>query len=265
MKLLEIVRGDATGAVAMATGADLSRRLRKTPVVSGVCDGFIGNRILARYREAADTVLMDASTPWEIDEAMVSFGYAMGPYEAQDLSGLDIAHANRRRQDDTRDPNRRYIPIADRMVALGKLGRKTGAGWYRYPGGGGKVEDPVVADLALEEAHLAGVKRVEISPETISDRLVLAMINEAADILHEGIASSARDIDLVTILGYGFPRWRGGLMHYADTLGIPSIVKRLETLAEEDPVAWSVSEVLRDCVRTGQSLAEAWPGGVQAQ
>jgi len=135
MKLLEIVRGDASSDTALATGFALAKHLRKIPVLAGVCDGFIGNRILARYREAADTVFMDGSTPWEVDEAMVAFGYAMGPYEAQDLSGLDIAHANRRRQDATRDPNRRYIPIADRMVELGKLGKKTGAGWYRYPGG----------------------------------------------------------------------------------------------------------------------------------
>lgn len=256
MKLLEIVRGDATGDVGLATGFALAKRLRKVPVLAGVCDGFIGNRILARYREAADTVFMDGSTPWEVDEAMVAFGYAMGPYEAQDLSGLDIAHANRRRQNATRDPNRRYIPIADRMVELGKLGRKTGAGWYRYPGGGGKVEDPIVADLALEEAHFAGLTRTDYSADQIRERLLLAMINEAADILGEGIAASARDIDLVTVFGYGFPRWRGGLMHYADTLGAAHIVERLEVLAQEDPVAWAISPVLRDCAARDTRLAD---------
>lgn len=260
MKLLEIVRGQATSDRALATGFALAKRLRKVPVLAGVCDGFIGNRILARYREAADTVFMDGSTPWDVDEAMVDFGYAMGPYEAQDLSGLDIAHANRRRQDATRDPARRYIPIADRMVELGKLGRKTGAGWYRYPGGGGKVEDPIVADLALEEAHFAGVARTDYGAEAIRERLLLAMINEAADILGERIALSARDIDLVTVFGYGFPRWRGGLMHYADTLGVARIVARLEALAQEDPVAWKVSPVLRDCAARGISLATWAPG-----
>ena len=225
-------------------------------MLAGVCDGFIGNRILARYREAADTVFMDGSTPWEVDEAMVAFGYAMGPYEAQDLSGLDIGHANRRRQDANRDPNRRYIPLGDRMVELGKLGRKTGAGWYRYPGGGGKVEDPIVADLALEEAHFAGITRTDYSAEQIRERLLLAMINEAADILGEGVAASARDIDLVTVFGYGFPRWRGGLMHYADTLGVAQIVAQLETLAQEDPVAWKISPVLRDCADREMTLAD---------
>ena len=259
MKLLEIVQGAQSSDRAMATGYALAKRLGKVPVRAGVCDGFIGNRILARYREAADTVFMDGSTPWEVDDAMVEFGYAMGPYEAQDLSGLDIAYANRQRQAPTRDPNRRYIPIADRMIELGKLGRKTSAGWYRYPGGGGKVEDPIVADLAIEEAHFSGITRTYYSSQETRQRLVLAMINEAADILDAGIAQSAGDIDLVTVFGYGFPRWRGGLMHYADSLGVETIVAQLEILAQEDPVAWKVSPLLRRCADAGQSLAEARP------
>lgn len=257
MKLLEIVRGEKSGDNALATGFALAKKLRKIPVLAGVCDGFIGNRIYARYREAADTVFMDGSTPWDVDNAMVDFGYAMGPYETQDLSGLDIAFATRRRQDATRDPNRRYIPLGDRMVELGKLGRKTGAGWYRYPGGGGKVEDPIVADLALEEAHLAGIERTEYPDNEIRERLLMAMINEAADILDEGIAQSARDIDLVSVFGYGFPRWRGGLMYYADSIGAAEIVRKLEELAKEDPVAWKVSPLLVECAREGKSIAGA--------
>ncbi len=256
MKLLEIVRGQATSDAALAVGFGLAKRLKKVPVLARVCDGFIGNRILARYREAADTVFMDGSTPWEVDEAMVDFGYAMGPYEAQDLSGLDIAHANRRRQDATRDPARRYIPIADRMVELGKLGKKTGAGWYRYPGGGGKVEDPIVADLALEEAHFANRTRTDYDADTIRHRLVLAMINEAADILAEGIAERAVDIDLVTVFGYGFPRWRGGLMHYADTIGAAKILTDLTALCAEDPLVWKPSKVIEDCAARGIKLAD---------
>ena len=259
MKLLEIVRGDQTSDAALAVGFALAAKFRKIPVLAGVCDGFIGNRILARYREAADTVFMDGSTPWEVDEAMVEFGYAMGPYEAQDLSGLDIAHANRRRQDATRDPNRRYIPIADRLIELGKLGKKSGAGWYRYPGGGGKVEDPIVADLAIEESHFAGRTRTDYPPEEIRKRLLLAMINEAADILDDGIAQSARDIDLVTVFGYSFPRWRGGLMHHADTIGAATIVLQLNELAKEDHVAWKVSPLLERCAKEGTPIAEAKP------
>lgn len=256
MRLLEVVRGNATSDRTLSTAYAIAKKLRKVPVLAGVCDGFIGNRILARYREAADTILMDGSTPWDVDEAMVNFGYAMGPYEAQDLSGLDIAYANRRRQDATRDPNRRYIPISDRMVDEGRLGKKVGVGWYRYPGGKGRVDDPLIEDLIREEAHFAKVTRIEISEAEIQEQLLLAMINEAADILGEGIAHSAAEIDLVSVLGYGFPRWRGGLMHYADELGVSNIVNQISKLTEADPVAWKLSDVLKHCERKGTKLSE---------
>lgn len=256
MRLLEIVRADATSDSALATGFALAKILRKIPVLAGVCDGFIGNRIYSRYREAGDVVLMDGSNPWELDEAMEDFGYAMGPCAVQDLSGLDIGYANRRRQDATRDPARRYVPIADRMVEEGRIGRKVGVGWYRYPGGGGKVVDPLIEDLILEEARFAKVTRRTFTADEIVERLVLTMINEAADILVEGIAQSARDIDLVTVFGYGFPRWRGGLMHHADTLGAAHIVARLDALAEEDAVLWKASPMLRDCAERGIRLAD---------
>lgn len=256
MKLVEVIRGRASGDTALATGFAVAKRLKKIPVLSGVCDGFIGNRILARYREAADTVLMDGSTPWDIDEAMVAFGYPMGPYEAQDLSGLDIAYANRKRQAPTRDPNRRYIPIADRMVQEGRLGRKTSVGWYRYPGGGGAVVDPLIEDLVREEAHFAKVTRREYTHEEIRTRLVCAMINEASDILAEGIARSAADIDLVLVHGYGFPRWRGGLMFHADSMGPATILGHIRAFAEEDPVAWKASPLLVRLAEEGRRFAD---------
>ena len=259
MKLLEIVRGAKSGKTALATGFALAKRLKKIAVLSGVCDGFIGNRILARYREAADIVLMDGSNPWEVDEAMVEFGYPMGPYEAQDLSGLDIAFANRKRQAPTRDPNRRYIPIADRMVEEGRLGRKASVGWYRYPGGGGKVVDPLIEDLIREEAYFAKVARREFTADEIRDRLVAAMVNEAAAILEEGIAEKASDIDLVLVHGYGFPRWRGGLMHHADTVGAAAILSQIERYAEEDPVVWKPSPLLRHLAETGTRFADWRP------
>ncbi|MGX9352054.1 FAD-dependent oxidoreductase [Shimia sp. W99] len=255
MKLLEIVNGKATSDAALALGFDLAKRLRKVPVLAGVCDGFIGNRILARYREAADSLLLDGALPQDVDAAMRGFGYAMGPYEAQDLSGLDIAFANRRRQDATRDPNRRYVAIGDKMVEAGRLGRKTGSGWYDYSDG--QTVDPKVAEIIAAESAVAGVKRREIGAEEISRTLVLAMINEAADIIHEGIAQSARDVDLVTLFGYGFPRWRGGLMHYADVLGPKTVLQGIEALSANDPVAWTVSPLIRDCVERGISFAEA--------
>lgn len=256
MRLLEIVRGAETGDRALAAGYALAKLLKKVPVVAGVCDGFIGNRIFNRYREEADILLMDGAVPWEVDAAMEAFGYAMGPFEVADLSGLDIGYANRRRQDATRDPARRYIPIADRMVQEGRLGRKASVGWYRYPGGGGKVVDPLIEDLIVEEARFAKVERREISAEEVVERLTLAMINEAADILGEGIAQSAQDIDLVTVFGYGFPRWRGGLMHYADTLGVAEITRKIRAFEAEDPVIWKLSATLLACEADGLNLAE---------
>lgn len=256
MRLLEIVKGAQTSDTALSTGYALAKLLKKVPVLAGVCDGFIGNRIFSRYKEEADILLMDGAVPWEVDEAMEAFGYAMGPFEVGDLSGLDIGFANRRRQDATRDPNRRYIPIADRMVNEGRLGRKASVGWYRYPGGGGKVIDPLIEDLIAEEARFAGVERTDIADDVVVERLLLAMINEAADILGESIAQSAADIDLVTVFGYGFPRWRGGLMHYADTIGAAEIVAKLRVLEATDPVIWKVSPVLADCAASGTRLAD---------
>lgn len=254
MKLLEIIKSDKTSQAAMAMGYAVAKSLGKIPVVSGVCDGFIGNRILAIYREVADTMLMDGATPLEIDNAMVAFGYAMGPYEAQDLSGLDIAHASRRRQDTTRDPSRRYIPIADRLVMQNRLGQKTGSGWYQYPEGGGKVIDPLVENIICNEAQKANITRQSFAQEDIQGRLLLAMINEAANILHEGIAACAADIDLVLVHGYGFARWHGGLMHYADQLGAPYILTELATLCDEDPNLWKPSQLIVECAATGQNL-----------
>lgn len=211
-----------------------------------------GDRILARYREAADTVLMDGSTPWDIDEAMVEFGFAMGPYEAQDLSGLDVDYANRKRQAATRDPDRRYIPISDRMVEEGRLGRKVGVGWYRYPGGGGAVVDPLLEDLVREEAYFAKVARCEYSHEEIQTRLVLAMINEAAGLIEEGVADSAGEIDLVSVRDLGFPRSRGGLLSYADQIGPKAVLRQIEEFAREDPVAWKTSPWLERLAASGQ-------------
>jgi 3-hydroxyacyl-CoA dehydrogenase len=258
MKLLEIVRGAATSERALATGFALAKRLAKLPVLAGVCDGFIGNRILARYREAADTLLIDGASVAGIDAAMVDFGYPMGPYEAQDLSGLDIAFANRRRQDATRDPARRYVDIADRMVDAGRLGRKTGAGWYHYAEGARAVA-PEVDEIVRVAARAAGVTRRAFTADEIRERLLLAMINEAAAILDEGIAQAAGDIDVVTVAGYGFPRWHGGLMHHADTLGPAHILERLRAFAAEDPVAWMPADRILRRAADGMGFAGAGP------
>ena len=256
MKLLEIIQARDTSDITLSTGFSLAKELGKIPVLVKACDGFIGNRILARYRETADMLLVDGATPYEIDEAMVAFGYPMGPYEAQDLSGLDIAYANRRRQAATRDPTRRYIPISDRMVERGRLGKKCSVGWYRYPDGQGKVEDPVVIDLVVEESRFAKVKRRTFTQNEIRERLVTAMIDEASDILEDGSAQSPKDIDLVTVHGYGFPKWRGGLMYHADQIGLTRIVKTLKRLEQDDPIVWKPSAGLLRVVKAGTSFSE---------
>ena len=255
MKLLEIIRGDASAPTALASGFRLAKQLGKIPVVAGLCDGFIGNRILARYREAADLLLLHGATSAQIDEAMTGFGYAMGPYEAQDMSGLDIAFANRRRQDASRDPNRTYVHIADKMVEAGRLGRKTGLGWYSYANDGKAATDPLVDALIIAEADHAGITRRHFSNDEIVKRLLLAMINEGANILQEAVAQNASDIDLVSILGYGFPRWRGGLMHYADQLGMVAILAGLKDFSAEDQHIWQPSQLILDAVKTGSDFA----------
>ena len=259
MKLLEIVKASNTSSQALAMGYTIANALGKVPVTAGVCDGFIGNRILARLRETADIILINGGMPWGIDQAMVDFGYAMGPYEAQDLSGLDIAYAQRRRQETLGKPNRRYIEIADRLVEEGRLGRKTGAGWYRYTPEGNKETDPSIKALILNEAARLGIKRQITSASDIQCCLLAAMINEAANILGDGIAATAADIDLVTVHGYGFPRWRGGLMHYADQIGVAEWLAQLQKLAAGDPVVWEPSSVIIECVEKQISLAD-WRG-----
>ena len=255
MKLLEIVKGDASSPSALASGFRLAKQLGKIPVVAGVCDGFIGNRILARYREAADLLLLHGATPAQIDKAMTDFGYAMGPYEAQDMSGLDIAFANRRRQDADRDPNRIYVRIADKMVEAGRLGRKTGLGWYSYANDGKAGVDPLVDALIIAESDHAGIKRRHFSDDDITKRLLLAMINEGALILQEAVAQNAGDIDLVSVLGYGFPRWRGGLMHYADQLGMAAILAGLKDFSTENQHIWQPSQMILDAAKKGCDFA----------
>lgn len=255
MKLLEIVRGDNTSDETLGQAFALARRLGKVPVLSGVCDGFIGNRILSRYRMVADVLMIEGSCPTGIDGAMRGFGMAMGPYEAQDLSGLDIAYANRKRQNLRGRTDIRYVPIADTLVEdLKRLGRKTGAGWYDYSESGKPAESDVVTHAIYRASDAAGITRESRSNDEIAERAVLAMIMEAIRILEEGIAARPHDIDLVMIHGYGFPRWRGGLMHYADQLTPARVLSRIAALSEADPLSWSVPRLLQDLVHAGQTF-----------
>lgn len=255
MKLIEVVEGAQTSDQALATGLLLARSLRKIPVISGVGEGFIGNRILSRSRLIADHLLLHGALPGDVDRAMESFGYAMGPYRVQDLSGLDIGYANRRRQDSLRDEDAPYVAIADDLVESGRLGRKSGKGWYDYSQGSAR-EDKAIADLIQRHADRRRIKRVSVTDVEIRDQLLIAMINEAADILLDGIAENARDIDLVSHLGYGFPRWRGGLLYYADTLGPRALLRDLRKLQEDNPDLWTPSPLIEAMAAMGTTFSD---------
>ncbi len=256
MKLLEIVKGVQTSDYALATGYALAKHLRKIPVEVGVCDGFVGNRMLQRVREAAELLLLDGAEPVQIDRVMRGFGYSMGLYETQDMSGLDIAWANRRRQEATRDPERRYSKVQDQVCEAGWLGRKAGLGWYEYEDDKLIGPNPSVLPLIEAEAARHGISRRELSDKAILQTLMLALINEAANILDEGIAWSASDIDLVLVHGYGFPRFRGGPLHYADQLGIQRVREGLEILNKGDSVIWRISPLILKLADTNGSFGE---------
>ncbi|WP_319825429.1 3-hydroxyacyl-CoA dehydrogenase [Thalassovita sp.] len=248
-RLLELAPLPGTGAAALRTASTLAGRLEKTTVIASA-KGFTSERLQMRLLEAADTLLMDGSTPWEVDEAIEEFGYHMGPYEAQDLIGTDVAYAIRSRM--PRDPARRYIPIADRAVAEGRLGKKASVGWYRYPGGEGKVIDPLVEDLCREEARFAGVAPRPIPADDIRTRILLAQVNEAAAALGDGIPPG--DLDLISTHALGFPARWGGIIRFADRLGAPAILAALHALQGEDPVAWQPASALVHAARSGERL-----------
>lgn len=257
MKLLEIIRADTTSDQTLASAFGLAARLGKIPVEAGVCDGFIGNRILTRYRQICDVMLIEGALPWQVDAAMTDFGMAMGPYAVQDLSGLDIAYANRQRKNLRAAEGIRYIPIADKMVEdLKRLGRKTSAGWYDYPETGGSRPSELVGDLVEAVSRDAGVERRSFSSDEIVARATAAMIDESLHILEEGIARRPADIDLVLVHGYGFPRWRGGVMHYADTVGLAELRDRIRSYADEDPLSWTEPPLLERLIAGNQTLAD---------
>ena len=254
-RLVEIAAGPGATPSQVSAAFALARRMERAPVAAPAGRPSIGTRLLRRLHEAADTLLMDGAIPHELDEAMVEFGWDMGVYEAQDLIGLAVAYADRRAQAATRDPRRRYIPIADRMVEEGRLGKAAGVGWYRYPGGGGAVIDPLVEDLVREEAWFAGVAPRHFPACEMQERLVLALIQEGALILMDGTAERAADIDTVSVAGLGFPGEKGGVMAYADARGAAWVAARLARLAEEDSVVWRLPDLIAECARTGRPLS----------
>lgn len=255
MKLLEIVRAKRTAPEVLATAVAVGKKLKKTAVVCGVCDGFIGNRILAKYRAQCEFMLEEGALPHEIDAALEAYGLPMGPFAVQDLSGLDIAWARRKRLEPTRSPLERYVPIADQLCELGRLGQKTGKGWYSYATGKREV-DPEVTEIVRAHARARGLEQRSITPEEIQARVLAAMVNEGAKIVAEGIAQRPLDVDVVMINGYGYPAWRGGPMHEADRIGLPQILKTLKPMQTRDGLGFEASALLIEIAAEGGTLGQ---------
>ena len=256
MRLLEIVRGAQTAPDVLATSLQLAKQIKKVAVVSGVCDGFIGNRMLARYGAAAQGLINAGALPQQIDGALQKFGLAMGPFRMGDLAGLDIGWATRKRKAVEAGVEMKPI-VADKLCEAGRFGQKTGAGWYRYEAGNRTpLPDSVTEQLIADYRAAHGITPRKISDEEIVERCIFALVNEGARILEEGIAARASDIDLVYLNGYGFPLHRGGPMLYADTVGLPQVVRSLRRFAAEPGAdgSWQPAPLLVRLAEEGRSF-----------
>ena len=255
MKLLEIVVPAKVSADVVATAFELAKKLKKVPVRAGVCDGFIGNRILAVYKQAADYIMEDGASPYDIDAAVRAFGYPMGPFQVTDLAGGDIGWATRKRRAATRNPAARYVEVADRVCENGWFGQKTGRGFYLYPQGA-RVGQPDPEVLAIVDAERAkkGVAPRSFSNEEIMRRYMASMVNEGSKVVEEGIALRPLDVDVTFISGYGFPRYRGGPMKWADMQGLDKVLADIKEFEQEDPLFWKPAALLEKLVAEGKNF-----------
>ena len=255
MKLLEVVRGKQTAKDVLATVMQLSKKIGKTAVVSGVCDGFIGNRMIEQYGRQAGFLLDEGALPQQVDRAIEKFGFAMGPFRMGDLAGNDIGWAIRKRRA-VEKPDMTYSKTADLLCELGRYGQKTGSGWYDYkPGDRTAYPSQQVNEMVVQHSKDIGVTRRVISDDEIVERLVYALVNEGAHILQEGIAAKASDIDVVYLAGYGFPIWRGGPMFYADSVGLYNVLAAMRRYAKGYVgKAWEPAPLLVQRAEAGKSL-----------
>ncbi len=257
MKLLEVVRGAKTGKDVLATVMAIAKKIKKTAVVSGVCDGFIGNRMLEQYIRQALFMLEEGATPAQVDKAIEKFGFAMGPFRMSDLAGNDIGWAIRKRRY-VEKPQIRYSRIGDRLCEQGRFGQKTSAGWYDYQSGKrDAIPSPLVEQMIADHRKELGIAPRKLGDDEIAQRLVFALVNEGAHILEEGIASKASDIDMVYLTGYGFPLHRGGPMCYADQVGLFNVVQAMKRFAKnphDDAASWQPAPLLLDLVAEGKTL-----------
>ncbi|MEP3629027.1 MAG: 3-hydroxyacyl-CoA dehydrogenase NAD-binding domain-containing protein [Hyphomicrobiales bacterium] len=254
MRLLEVVVAEKTAPEVVASGFALGKRMKKVAVRAGVCDGFIGNRILTNYKKSVDYMMLDGAAPHEIDAAIEGFGFAMGPFAVYDLAGLDIGWAARKRQLKNKPAAERDVGIADRICERGWFGRKTGQGFYVYEGRD-RTPNPAVADIIDSERQKAGITLQKFSDEDIVDRAMTAIILEAIKIVEEGIALRPIDVDAVYLFGYGFPRFRGGPLHLADQIGAKTLLARTEAYAKEDAHFWQIPALLITMAENGDTFS----------
>ncbi len=247
MKLLEVIRGEKTAKDVLATVMAIGKKIKKTAVVSGVCDGFIGNRMIEQYGRQGGFLLDEGCTPEQVDKAIEKFGFAMGPFRMGDLAGNDIGWAIRKRRY-TEKPDMKYSKTADLLCEKGRFGQKTGAGWYDYVAGKrDAIPNAEVVKMIEDHRKSLGITPRKVSDEEIVQRLVYSLVNEAAHILEEGIASKASDIDMVYLMGYGFPIYRGGPMNYADEVGLFNVVQAMNRFAQnplDDAKFWKPAPLL---------------------
>jgi 3-hydroxyacyl-CoA dehydrogenase len=257
MRLLEVVRAEQTAKDVLATVMQLAKKIKKVAVVSGVCDGFIGNRMLKYYRNQANEMLEEGASPQQIDRALEKWGMAMGPFRMGDLAGLDIGWSIRKRLY-AENPGMKRSVVADKLCELGRFGQKAGKGWYRYEAGKrDALPDAEVEEIIAAARKDAGITPRKVSDEEIVERCMFALVNEGARILEEGISARASDIDMVYLTGYGFPAHRGGPMLYAEIVGLPKVVERMREFAARpggDSAFWTPADSLVRLANAGESF-----------
>ena len=256
MRLLEVVRGKQTSKEVLATTMKLAKQMKKVGVVSGVCDGFIGNRMVEEYLRQAGFLVEEGALPQQVDAALQNWGMAMGPFAMSDLAGLDIGWAIRKRRT-AGNPNQIYSTIGDKICEMGRFGQKNGSGFYKYEAGNRKpIPDPVIDELVVNHSKSLGITRRQISDAEIVERCMYALANSGAEILEEGIALRASDIDVVYLTGYGFPLYRGGPMFYADTVGLKNVVATMEKFAQgRHGQFWEIAPLMKKLAAEGKRFS----------
>ena len=255
MKLCEIVRGEKTSDAVIRSAMAAAKTIGKISALVGVCDGFVGNRMLHKYHLQAGYMIEDGALPWDVDRVFVEFGMPMGPFAMSDLAGLDVGYRVRQEQAKTRPSNVRYVDISDTIVELGRHGQKTGAGYYKYEDGARVgTPDPEIEELIVASSKKKGIERRAFDDDEIKKRLLYSMINEGAKILEEGIAIRPGDIDVIYVNGYGFPAWRGGPMKYADSVGLDKLVADIDAFQAQDGAGWEASDLLRTLAAEGKTF-----------